>query len=214
MKKIALLIALLMLATATLAFGTSAETPADDGVVVDFNPEAITEDLSGINGLADQTPVQITGSVGITSLAAHSVGGVDGVKVSLEEENGEKFVRLTNTEFSGTYNQIFINMDASVFSPDTEYYFSLTIRTNKGFACNDSKGRALVARIHTPSLKDNILSGRPYKKSLAMFPPCCAAGWEFLMPESPEVCPRNLRQKKNVILENFPLTLAIKSVKL
>ena len=58
MKKIALFIAVLMLATATLAFGASAETPgtvvdevpANFGLLADFNPEAITEDLSGVIG--------------------------------------------------------------------------------------------------------------------------------------------------------------------
>ena len=131
--------------------------PADFNLFADLNPDAIVEDLSVI--LADQVPVDITGSVGIVGIAAQTPGGADGAKVSLEEENGEKFVRLTNTETSGTYNQIYFNLDPALFYNAEQLYVSVTLRTNKEFKTNDGNRRAIVARFADPIMDNVIVTG-------------------------------------------------------
>ncbi|MBR2453687.1 MAG: carbohydrate binding domain-containing protein, partial [Clostridia bacterium] len=115
--------------------------------IAELKPSAITEDISGINGYHDQTPVPITGSTGIVSLAGHAEGGNDGITVSLKEEGEDKFVRFTNTETCGTYSQFYINLDSAVFTGGDTYYFSLTFRLNDGYTCTDGSGRAVLARL-------------------------------------------------------------------
>ncbi|MBR2453628.1 MAG: hypothetical protein IKB35_01355, partial [Clostridia bacterium] len=105
--------------------------------IAEFKPSAITEDISGINGYDAQPPVTITGSTGIVSLAGHAAGGDDGITVSLKEEGGDKFVRVTNTETCGTFSQFYINLDPAVFTKGGTYYFSLTFRLNNGHTCTD-----------------------------------------------------------------------------
>ena len=117
-----------------------------EGAIAYLNPAAIVEDLSSINGIHEQTPVDITGSAGIISLAGHSNINPDGVSVSIKEEDGKKFLRYTN-ELEYTYSQLYINLDPSVFTESGTYYFSLTFRFNEGYACNDTQGRALLARL-------------------------------------------------------------------
>ena len=101
MKKLVLFLLLLTFVTVTLAFGASAaETPgtvvdavpANFGVLADLNPEAIVEDLRAINGDHNQTPTEITGSIGITSLSGHANKNPEGVSVSVVEENGDKLI--------------------------------------------------------------------------------------------------------------------------
>ena len=154
MKKLALFIVLTMLATTLFAFNASAAVdgvmadaaPASYGVLADFNPEAIVEDINGIVG--DQVAVDITGSKGISSIAAHSSAGADNVSVTLVEENGEKFVRLENTtSYAGKYSQFYFNLDTAVFTAPEEYYFSITFRLSKGYTCTDGTGRAVLARL-------------------------------------------------------------------
>jgi len=116
-------------------------------VLADLDPAAITEDISGINGDHEQTPVAITGSTGIVSLAGHAAGGDDGITVSLKEEGGDKFIRVTNTETCGAYSQLYINLDPAVFTGGGTYYFSLTFRLNDGHTCTDPLGRAVLARL-------------------------------------------------------------------
>ncbi len=154
MKKIALFIALTLLASSLFAIGVYAvdgtmadAVPANYGVLADFNPEAIVEDISGIIG--DQTPVEITGSKGITSLAAHTSDAVDNIRVTLVDENGEKFVRFANAPnyTSGKYSQLYFNLDPNVFTAAEEFYFTITFRLSGAYTCTDGNNRALLARL-------------------------------------------------------------------
>lgn len=153
MKKLALFIALTLLATSMLATGVFAvdgaladSVPANYGVLADLNPDAIVEDINGIIG--DQVNVDITGSKGITSLGAHSNAGADQVNVTLGDENGEKFVRLTNAaHFTGKYSQLYINLDSAIFTPGEELYFTITFRLSGSYTCTDGTDRAVLARL-------------------------------------------------------------------
>ena len=155
MKKLALFIALTLLASAFFTFGAYAAVdgviadavPANYGVIADFNPEAITEDIDIIIG--DQVPVEISGSKGFTSLAGHTSGTADTVSVALKEENGEKFVRFANTAnyTSGKYSQLYFNLDTNTFTAAEEFYFTITLRLSGAFTCTDGKDRAVLARL-------------------------------------------------------------------
>jgi len=129
--------------------------PTDFNLFADFNPEAITEDLSGI--LSDGAYLDISGSAGIVAIAAQTPGSADGAKLTIEEENGEKFVRLANTETSGTYSQLYLKLDPTLFYNAEKLYVTITLRTNKEFATNDANGRAIVGRLVTPSLTDTVI---------------------------------------------------------
>ena len=119
--------------------------PVEDpeGSIAFFNPAAITQNISGIIG--DEYAVAITGSTGITSLAAHANKNADKVSVSLNEEGEDKFVRFANNG-SYTYSQFYINLDPAVFTNGDEYHFALTFRLKDGFTCTDAS-RALLARL-------------------------------------------------------------------
>ena len=131
----------------SLAIYDQEPVASESDVLADLDPAAITEDISGINGDHEQTPVAITGSTGIVSLAGHAAGGDDGITVSLKEEGGDKFIRVTNTETCGAYSQLYINLDPAVFTGGDTYYFSLTFRLNDGYTCTDNSGRAVLARL-------------------------------------------------------------------
>ena len=126
-------------------------------MIADLNVNGITEDLTGINGVHEQMPVVLKNGIGVSSLSGHSEGGADGIKVSLGEENGEKFVRLTNTEASGKFNQLYINLSPDVFHSPELIYVTLTLRTSKGFVSNDVNGRAILARLRLPANVDNVI---------------------------------------------------------
>ncbi|MBE6640968.1 MAG: hypothetical protein E7619_05220 [Ruminococcaceae bacterium] len=154
MKKLALFIAMTIIATSLFAIGVFAvdgamadAVPATYGVLADFNPEAITADLSAMIG--DQAAVEITGSKGITSLALETPGSVkDSVGLTLKEENGEKFVRFENKEnYVSKYSQLYLNLDPAVFTAAEEFYFTITFRLNQGYTCTDGNGRAVLARL-------------------------------------------------------------------
>ncbi len=154
MKKTALFIALTLLASALFTVGVYAvdgtmadAVPSDYGVLADFNPEAIVEDISGIIG--DQVAVDITGSKGITSLAAHTNDAIDNISVALVDENGEKFVRFANSAnyTSGKYSQLYLNLDPAVFTAAEELYFTITFRLSGAYTCTDGTNRAVLARL-------------------------------------------------------------------
>ena len=130
-----------MLISSLCTFGVSAVTGAQP--LANLDPDAITEDISGIIG--NEATVAISGSAGITSLAAHANKNADKVSVSLEEEDGEKFIRFTNNG-DYTYSQLYINLDPAVFTAGGEYRFSLDFRLSEGYTCTDASDRAVLAR--------------------------------------------------------------------
>ena len=153
MKKLALFIALTLLATSLFAVGVFAvdgtmadKVPAEYGIIADFNPDAIESDITAI--IADQTNVDITGSKGIPSLAMHTPKKDDSIGMSLQEENGEKFVRFKNNDhYTGAYSQLYFNLDTSVITIPEEFFFTITFRLNQGYTCTDGTGRAVLARL-------------------------------------------------------------------
>jgi len=115
-----------------------------DATLAVFDPSVIVEDITVITG--DQKGVSLEGMKGISSLAAHANKSADKISVSVEEDDGEKLVRFTN-EGEYTYSQLYINLADSVFTAGADYSFKLTFRLNNGYACTDSKGRAVIARL-------------------------------------------------------------------
>jgi len=130
------------------------KAPDSYGILADFNPEAIVEDLSGVIG--DTTRTAISGSIGIPALYAHANAATDEIVVKIVEENGEKFLRYTNNG-SYTYSQFVIDFDPELFTTAEEYYVTTTFRLSEGFASKDSNGRAVLSRMFASGQKNNVI---------------------------------------------------------
>ena len=181
-----------MLATATLAFGASAETPgtvvdevpANFGLLADFNPEAITEDLSGVIG-DHSTVTPISGSVAFPSIGAHANKNPEGVKVAVVEENGEKFLRFTN-EMEYTYSQLYLYFDEDVVWETEQLYFTITLRLSEGFACNDGSGRAFLIRL-VNSVQNNLVLINADELAANDYSDWTTLTFEFTPDEAPQL---------------------------
>jgi len=124
-----------------------------------LNPANIAQDISGIKG--DQAKCMISGSKGIVALSAHAPSAADQIAVSLEEEDGDTFVRFANNGTSA-YNQLYVNLDPAVFVDAGDYKITITYRFDEGYEAVDSAKtdaaakRALLVRLaySTNSQKD------------------------------------------------------------